>query len=171
VTELGRKEYQRRFNSPDFVIMFVPNEPAFLEALKADPNIWSDAYDKKVIISSPTNLFALLKLVADLWKYHDQDKNTREIATCALKLYEQAAAFATSLEGVGAALDKARDAYDDARKRLTSGNDNMLRVGMRLQKTASLQSKKQFPARLLEDAGGEELGENAEEEPAARSDN
>ena len=168
VTELGRKEYQRRFNSPDFVIMFVPNEPAFLEALKADPNIWSDAYDKKVIISSPTNLFALLKLVADLWKYHDQDKNTREIATCALKLYEQAAAFATSLEGVGAALDKARDAYDDARKRLTSGNDNMLRVGMRLQKTASLQSKKQFPARLLEDAGGEELGENAEEEPAAR---
>lgn len=167
VTELGRKEYQRRFNSPDFVIMFVPNEPAFLEALKADPNIWSDAYDKKVIISSPTNLFALLKLVADLWKYHAQDKNTREIATCALKLYEQAAAFATSLEGIGAALDKARDAYDDARKRLTSGNDNMLRVGMRLQKTARLQSKKQFPARMLDEAGGEELGESAEEEPTA----
>lgn len=165
VTELGRKEYQRRFNSPDFVIMFIPNEPAFLEALKADPNIWSDAYDKKVIISSPTNLFALLKLVADLWKYHAQDKNTREIAHCALKLYEQAAAFATSLEGVGTALDKARDAYDDARKRLTSGNDNILRVGMRLQKTARLQSKKQFPARMLDEAGGEELGEGSEEEP------
>ena len=153
VTELGRKEYQQRFDSPDFVILFIPNEPAFLEALKADPAIWSDAYDKKVIISSPTNLFALLKLVADLWKYHAQDKNTREIATCALKLYEQAAAFATSLEGVGAALDKARGAYEDARKRLTSGNDTILRIGTRLQKTARLQSKKQFPARMLDEAG------------------
>ncbi len=155
VTELGRKDYQRRFNSPDFVIMFIPNEPAFLEALKADPNIWNDAYEKKVIISSPTNLFALLKLVADLWKYHAQDKNTREIATCALKLYEQAAAFTTSLEGVGAALDKARDAYEDARKRLCTGNDNIVRVGMRLQKTARLQSKKQFSARMLDEAGDE----------------
>lgn len=155
VTELGRKDYQRRFNSPDFVIMFIPNEPAFLEALKADPNIWNDAYEKKVIISSPTNLFALLKLVADLWKYHAQDKNTREIAACALKLYEQAAAFTTSLEGVGAALDKARDAYEDARKRLCTGNDNIVRVGMRLQKTARLQSKKQFSARMLDEAGDE----------------
>lgn len=162
VTELGRKEYQRRFNSPDFVILFIPNEPAFLEALKADPTIWNDAYDKKVIISSPTNLFALLKLVADLWKYHAQDKNTREIATCALKLYEQAAAFATSLEGVGTALDKARDAYEDARKRLTSGNDNILRVGMRLQKTARLQSKKQFPARMLDEAGADEAEDTNE---------
>ncbi len=155
VAELGRKDYQRQFNSPDFVIMFIPNEPAFLEALKADPNIWNDAYEKKVIISSPTNLFALLKLVADLWKYHAQDKNTREIAACALKLYEQAAAFTTSLEGVGAALDKARDAYEDARKRLCTGNDNIVRVGMRLQKTARLQSKKQFSARMLDEAGDE----------------
>jgi len=161
VTELGRKDYQRRFNSPDFVILFIPNEPAFLEALKADSTIWSDAYDKKVIISSPTNLFALLKLVADLWKYHAQDKNTREIATCALKLYEQAAAFTTSLEGVGAALDKARDAYEDARKRLCSGNDNIVRVGMRLQKTARLQSKKQFSARMLDEAGDEMPEEEA----------
>ena len=156
VTELGRKEYQRQLNSPDFVIMFIPNEPAFLEALKADKEIWSDAYDKKVVISSPTNLFALLKMVADLWKYNDQDKNTKEIAACGLKLYEQAAAFASSLDGVGAALDKARDAYEDARKRLCSGNDNMLRVGQRLRKTARLQTKKQFPARMLEIAGSED---------------
>ena len=161
VTELGRKEYQRRFNSPDFVILFIPNEPAFLEALKADPGIWGDAYDKKVILSSPTNLFALLKLVADLWKYHDQDKNTREIAACALKLYEQAASFATSFEGVGTALDKARDVYADARKRLTSGNDNLLRVGLRLQKTARLQSKRQFPARMLDEAGEAALDDEA----------
>ena len=62
VQELANKEYQKLLNSPDFVIMFIPTEPAFLEALKADNNIWADAYAKKIIISSPTNLFALLKI-------------------------------------------------------------------------------------------------------------
>ena len=162
VAELGRKEYQRRLNSPDFVIMFIPNEPAFLAALQNDPAIWADAYDRKVIVSSPTNLFALLKLVADLWKYNDQDKNTKGIAACGLKLYEQLVAFTSSLEGVGTALDKARDAYEDAHKRLCTGNDNIVRVGERLRKTASLQTKKRHSARTLEIAG-------ADEDPAALS--
>ena len=156
VVELGRKEYQRRFNSPDFVIMFIPNEPAFLAALQNDPAIWSDAYDRKVIVSSPTNLFALLKLVADLWKYNDQDKNTKEIAACGLKLYEQLVAFTSSLEGVGAALDKAHDASNDAYKRLCTGNDNIVRVGERLRRTARLQTKRHHAARTLERAGDEE---------------
>ena len=161
VTELGRKEYQRRLNSPDFVIMFIPNEPAFLAALQNDTAIWSDAYDKKVIISSPTNLFALLKMVADLWKYNDQDKNTKEIAACGLKLYEQLVAFTSSLENVGAALDKARGAYEDAHKRLCTGNDNIIRVGERLRRTARLQTKRQHDARTLEAAGNDdEPGDN-----------
>jgi len=158
VRELGAKEYQRLLDSPDFVVMFIPNEPAFLEALKADRSIWSDAYEKKVIISSPTNLFALLKLVADLWKYSDQDRNTKEIATCALKLYEQLVAFTSSLEGVGTALGKARDAYDDAYKRLCTGNDNIVRVVERLRRTASLQSKRRHSPRTIEAAGaGDDL--------------
>ncbi len=158
VRELGAKEYQRLLDSPDFVVMFIPNEPAFLEALKADRSIWSDAYEKKVIISSPTNLFALLKLVADLWKYSNQDRNTKEIATCALKLYEQLVAFTSSLEGVGTALGKARDAYDDAYKRLCTGNDNIVRVGERLRRTASLQSKRRHSPRTIEAAGaGDDL--------------
>ena len=167
VTELGRKEYQRRLNSPDFVIMFIPNEPAFLAALQNDTAIWSDAYDKKVIISSPTNLFALLKLVADLWKYNDQGKNSKAIAACGLKLYEQLVAFTSSLEGVGTALDKARDAYEDAHKRLCSGNDNIIRVGERLRKTARLQTKRQHAARTLEIAGSESDGDDLPEEPTA----
>ena len=163
VTELGRKEYQRLLNSPDFVIMFIPNEPAFLAALQNDPAIWADAYEKKVIVSSPTNLFALLKLVADLWKYNDQDKNTKEIAACGLKLYEQLVAFTSSLEGVGAALEKARDAYEDAHKRLCTGNDNIIRVGERLRKTARLQPKRQHAARTLELAGEEEESTSTDE--------
>lgn len=93
--------------------------------------------------------------MADLWKYNDQDKNTKEIAACGLKLYEQLVAFTSSLEGVGTALDKARDAYEDAHKRLCTGNDNIVRVGERLRKTASLQTKKRHSARTLETAGAD----------------
>ena len=157
VAELGRKEYQRLVESPDFVIMFVPNEPAFLAALQTDTSIWADAYDKKVIISSPTNLFALLKLVDDLWKRNAQSKNTADIVTCGTKLYDQLASFVASLENVGASLDKARLAYDDAYKRLRTGNDNILRVGERLQKLG-LPVKKTLSPRALEaaDPAGEE---------------
>ena len=162
VAELGRKDYQKRFNSPDFVIMFVPNEPAFLEALKGDWEIWNDAYAKKVIISSPTNLFALLKVVADLWKYHEQDQHTQKIANYALKIYNQATVVAEQIEEAGRALDKAHAAYDDARKRITSGNDNIVRVGEHLQKL--IQSKKRFPARMIEEAGIEQI--EAAENPA-----
>lgn len=150
VMELGNKEYQRLLKSPDFVIMFVPNEPAFLAALHSDPAIWSNAYDKKVIVSSPTHLFALLKIVADLWKYNDQDKNTKEIAACSLKLYEQAVALTTSFEGIGVTLDKAKETYDDVYKRLCTGNDNIVRLGERLRKIASLQSKRHFSTQILE---------------------
>lgn len=166
VTELGRKEYQRlvcrevqpAVESPDFVIMFIPNEPAFLTALQNDPSIWSDAYEKKVIISSPTNLFALLKLVDDLWKRNAQNRNTADIVTYGTKLYDQLVAFTSSLEGVGAALGKARDAYDDAYKRLCTGNDNIIRSGERLRKLG-LPTKRRQSARTLEAAGG------IEEEP------
>ncbi len=150
VTELSRKEYQLLLKSPDFVIMFIPNEPAFLAALQHDPSIWTDAYEKKIIVSSPTNLFALLKMVADMWKYNDQDKNTQEIAKCALKLYDQSVALTASFESVGAALEKAHTAYDDVHKRLCTGNDNIVRVGERLKKIARLQSKKRHSTSLIE---------------------
>ena len=151
VVELGRKEYQRLLDSPDFVIMFIPNEPAFLAALQNDSSIWADAYDKKVIISSPTNLFALLKLVDDLWKRNAQNKNTADIVTYGTKLYEQLVAFTASLEGVGQSLDAARDKNNDAYKRLCTGNDNIVRCGERLRKLG-IPTKKQQSARTLQAA-------------------
>ena len=163
VAELSRKDYQRLLESPDFVIMFIPNEPAFLAALQADNTIWTDAYDKKVIISSPTNLFALLKLVDDLWKRNAQSKNTAEIVACGTKLYEQLVAFTASLEGVGSSLDRACTAYDDAYKRLCRGNDNIVRVGERLRKLG-LPTKRRQTARAL-DAAAE-----PDAEPAVRDE-
>lgn len=154
VQELAAKEYQRLLDSPDFVIMFIPAEPAFLEALKEDRAIWSDAYARKVVISSPTNLFALLKMVADMWRRDAQSKNQADIVDKATKLYDQLVAFTDSLEGVGAALDQARAKYDDAYKRLHTGNNNIVRLGERLRKLG-LPTKKRQSAKALEGAEAE----------------
>ena len=155
VKELSAKKYQQLMQSPDFVVMFVPNEPAFLDALKEDHTIWSDAYDKKVVVSSPTNLFALLKLVDDLWRRDDQNKNQENIIKFGVTLYEQLVAFTTALEGVGASLDQARTKYDEAFKRLSTGNNNIIRVGETLRKLGLPTTKRQS-ARLVEESGAEE---------------
>ena len=151
VQELAAKEYQKLINSPDFVIMFIPTEPAFLEALKEDNTIWSDAYRKKIIISSPTNLFALLKMVGDMWRRDEQTKNQAEIVDKATKLYEQLVVFTEQLDGVGAALDSAKSKYDEAYKRLHTGNNNIVRLGERLKKLG-LPTKKQQSAKALAEA-------------------
>lgn len=152
--ELSRKQYQQLVSSPDFVIMFVPNEPAFLDALKEDNAIWSDAYKSKVIISSPTNLFALLMIVNDLWQRDDQTKNQAAILDNALKLYRQLVDFTTALEGVGAGLEQARVKYDEAHKRLHTGNNNIVRLGERLRKLSATTEPKRMPKSLLEDYEG-----------------
>jgi DNA recombination protein RmuC len=164
VKELSSKSYHRLMQSPDFVIMFVPNEPAFLDALKEDSAIWHDAYERKVVVSSPTNLFALLKIVDDLWRREDQNKNRENIVKLGVKLYEQLVAFTSSLEGVGVSLQQAQTRYDEAYKRLHTGNDNIARVGERLRKLG-LPTTKRLSSRLtaeidLEDEAGEELIDN-----------
>lgn len=163
VQELALKEYQKLINSPDFVIMFIPTEPAFLEALKEDNTIWADAYRKKIIISSPTNLFALLKMVGDMWRRDEQTKNQAEIVDKATKLYEQLVVFTEQLEGVGSALDTAKTRYDEAYKRLHTGNNNIVRLGERLKKLG-LPTKKQQSAKVLAaadtDSDVEVIGEN-----------
>ena len=165
VNELSRKEYQRLLESPDFVIMFIPNEPAFLAAMQHDSAIWSDAYERKVIISSPTNLFALLKLVDDLWRRNEQSRNQEQIIKYGTALYEQFVAFAASLEGVGQALDLARAKYDDAYKRLHTGNNNIVRTGERLRRLG-LPTAKRPSRRLLDETDGLD----AEEELPAAGD-
>ena len=154
VKELSRKKYQELVASPDFVIMFVPNEPAFLDALKEDNAIWSDAYKSKVIISSPTNLFALLMIVNDLWQRDDQSKNQAAILDNALKLYRQLVDFTTALEGVGVELDQAKAKYDDAYRRLHTGNNNIVRLGERLRKLSATTEPKRMPKSLLDNYDG-----------------
>lgn len=161
--ELGAKNYQTLMESPDFVIMFIPSESAFLTAMRTDNSIWSEAYERKVIISSPTNLFALLKLVDDLWKRNEQSKNTAEIVKYGTKLYDQFVNFVTALESVGQSLDKAKTSYDEAYKRLCTGNDNLIRTSGRLREMG-LPTKKRMSRQAIESAGADTDSDEEQDE-------
>ncbi len=145
VDELGSKRYQELVESPDFVIMFVPNEPAFLAALQNDSAIWNDAYRKKVIISSPTNLFALLKIVDDLWKRDDQSRNALEIAEEGAKLYDKFVGFIETLESVGKGINSTSASYEKAMKQLAEGPGNLVGRTEKLRKLGVKASKALSP--------------------------
>lgn len=172
VLELAAKSYQALMEcSPDFVVMFIPNESAFLAAMQADPAIWSDAYKRKVIISSPTNLFALLKLVDNLWQRSDLERNTRNIAECGSKMYDQLVAFSEALLGVEKGLKSAQSSYEEAYKRFTQGNNNLVRLGERMV-GLNVKIKKRIAAPLLDTAELDSPGEgerNSKQEEAITS--
>lgn len=128
IAELSRKDYHARFDSPEFVIMFVPTEPAFIEALKADPQLWTRAYERKVILSSPTNLFALLKIVDDIWRRYTRTKNQEQVLEIAGKIYDQVARFMEQLDSLGGHLRRAQESYDATRKVYCTGNNNLVRL-------------------------------------------
>ena len=153
IKELSRKEYQRLLDcTPDFVLMFVPIESAFLEAMReCRDDLWLEAYNRKVILSSPTNLFAMLKLVDDLWQRDNRNRRTERIAQLGVKLYDQFVRFVGALEGVGKGLGEAQRNYDEAYKRLTSGNDNLVRNSERLRQYG-INPKKLLNANLLDAA-------------------
>ncbi len=151
VSELHAKNYQGSVeNSPDFVIMFVPSEPAFMAALGADSSLWSEAYGKKVIISSPTNLFALLRIVDDLWKRDNQSKHALEIARQGGALYDKFVGFVSSLEDVGKGLERAQKSYDQALGQLRDGRGNLITSSEKLRALGARASKK-LPSQYLDE--------------------
>jgi DNA recombination protein RmuC len=162
IAELQAKNYQELVDSPDFVIMFVPSEPAFIEALKKEQSLWAEAYNRKIIISSPTNLFALLKIVDDLWKRDTQSRNYLEIARQGGALYDKFAGFVASLEAVGDSIERAQKSYDKALGQLKTGKGNLVTSSERLLKLGVKASKK-LPTHLT-DSLDEEAEENTPEE-------
>ena len=153
IKELSRKEYHRLLDcTPDFVLMFIPIESAFLEAMReCRDDLWLEAYNRKVILSSPTNLFAMLKLVDDLWQRDNRNRSTERIAQLGTKLYDQFVRFVGALEGVGKGLGEAQRNYDEAYRRLTTGNDNLVRNSERLRQYG-INPKKLLNSNLLDAA-------------------
>ena len=153
---LSKKDYSKYAKALDHVILFVPIEPAFLEAVKQDTGLWKYAYDKKVLIVGPTNLLLVLKIVADIWQIEKQSKNAIEIAEKAGELYDKLLGFVESMEDVGAGLKKANQNYEKAMGQLSTGKGNAIKKAEEL-KGLGADTKKQFPERLIDNT--EILGE------------
>ena len=144
IDELSHKDAQ----SPDFVMMFIPTEGAYLLAIQSDAHLWEYAYNKKVVLMSPTNLISALRLSLDLWKKENQVKNVQAIIKRGTILYEKIAGFTDTFLGIGDRLASLQRDYDKAFNQLSDGNGSVVRQAEML-KGMSLTPKKRISPRLL----------------------
>jgi len=151
VKELSEKNYPsfEGINTPDFVLMFMPVEPAFAAAMQNDPNIFSYAWERKVVIVSPTTLLATLRTIESIWKQERQTRNAVEIARQAGALYDKFVGFLKDLDKIGDYLDKSQKAYNDARNKLSDGKGNIVRQVEKL-KELGAKTQKEIDRNLLE---------------------
>lgn len=151
IKQLSDKAYDDFDKSLDFVMLFIPSEPAYIAAMQADPNLWNYAYEKRILLLNPSNLITSLKLVADLWKREYQNKNATEIAERGAKLYDKFVGFLENLEKVGKNIDQAKSVYDTAYKQLYTGNDNLITQTQKL-KSLGIKNKKEVSPSLIDRA-------------------
>ncbi|HKS12612.1 MAG TPA: DNA recombination protein RmuC [Pseudomonas sp.] len=167
VKGLSGKDYSRLegLHSLDFVLLFVPIEAAFSAALQAEPNLFQEAFDRKIIIVSPTTLLATLRVIDSLWKQERQSQNAREIAERAGWLYDKFVLFIQDLDELGTRLQQVDKAYAAARNKLCEGRGNLISRSEQL-KLLGARASKSLPADLLERA----LSETAVTEPGSDGD-
>jgi DNA recombination protein RmuC len=152
VAELAGKKYQdnEKLQAPDFVLMYMPFEHALATAMQADPDLFALAWRQRVAIVGPNTLVVTMGVVARIWQYETNRQNAQKIADEAAKLLDQAAEFAHALDDIEAGLRKALDAHADAKKRVFTGNNNILRQAGKL-KALGVRNRKAMPASLLRD--------------------
>jgi DNA recombination protein RmuC len=143
---LSHKDYENLegVNSLDFVLIFVPVEAAFMLALDQDPEMMRDAYDRGIILVSPSTLMVTLRTIKNLWRYADQSRNAQIIADKAGGLYDQFVRYIESLDEVGKHISKSQEAWETAHKRLSTGKGNLVRRTEELKKLGA-KAKKSLP--------------------------
>lgn len=163
---LSGKDYENLtgVNSLDFVLIFIPIESAFMLALDQAPDMMRDAYDRGIILVSPSTLMVTLRTIKNLWRYADQNLNAQVIADKAGGLYDQFVLYIEAIEDVGRHLDKSQEAWGTAHKRLVSGRGNLVRRSEELKKLGA-KTKKAMPDNLLSIADDNGLvGSDSEED-------
>lgn len=153
VNELADRDYFKLpgLNSPEVVIMFIPIESAYVEALKYDETLFQRAIERNVLVATPTTLLTSLNIVRQLWRFEDQNKHTAELANRAEKFYNKLNGFLTSMQGVGNQLNRARESYDKAFGQLYIGKGNLIKQAAEF-KDLGVSVQKELPADLVERA-------------------
>jgi DNA recombination protein RmuC len=144
---LSEKNYQNahNINTPDFVLMFIPIEASFSIAVQDNDELFSFAWEKKIVIVSPTTLLATLRTISSIWKQEMQTKNAQEIARLSGTLYDKFINFLEDLNKIKLNLDKCANTYDDAIKKLKDGNGNMIRTAMKIKELGAKTNNKSIP--------------------------
>ena len=151
VKGLAEKNYQSLYGirTPDFVLMFVPVEPAFALALREEQDLFEDAFNRNVMIVSPTTLLISLRTIGSIWRYEYQNRNAQELVRQCTALYDKFVGFVSDLEDIGRRLKAAQSSYDDAYGKLASGKGNLIRQVERIRELG-LKPSKPLPGHLTE---------------------
>lgn len=168
IDALSGRDYPRLpgLNSPDFVFLFMPVEPAFAVAFQHDETLFQDAFSRDIVVVTPTTLLASLRTVASLWTLERQNDNARVIAARAGKLLDKFRGFVDSLEDVGRHLERADGSYRQAMGRLSTGQGSLVSQALML-KRLGVRMKRDLPTHLTEQVDAEELDDMADDEPDA----
>ena len=147
IDQLSGKRYDEMDASPDFVMLFVAVEPAYLTAMQHDAGLWSRAYSKRILLISPTNLMAAVKMVSDLWKRDNQSKNALEIALQGERLYDKFVGFLNTMDDIGKHISRTQESYNKAVNQLKQGKGNLIKQADNL-KQLGIKSQKTLPATM-----------------------
>jgi len=150
VMGLSAKNYHDLYqiNSPDFVLLFIPIESSFSFAVQIDAELFSDAWDKRVVIVSPSTLLATLRTIASIWKQERQNRNVLEIARLSGAMYDKFVGFVTDMESIGKNIKQSQGAYDNAISKLTEGNGNLTKTAEKI-KSLGAKANKQIDQKYI----------------------
>jgi DNA recombination protein RmuC len=159
IDELATRRYHKlqSLDTPDFVVMFIPIEPAFLTALHEDEGLWRYAYEKEVLLVGPTTLLFVIRIVDNLWQQELQARSVQEVMNRGAELYEKFVGFVADLEAVGKSLRGADASYSSAMRKLSEGRGNLIRQ-VEMLKQLGIRTGKSLPRNLLDNAGVDEPG-------------